>query len=96
MAKISREDVQHVALLSRIELSEEELEMFSSQLGDILEYVEKLRELDAENVEPMLSVMGIQDVLREAVPRPSLTHEEALANAPDSGKTSFRVPTVVE
>ena len=70
--------------------------MFSSQLGDILEYVEKLRELDTENVEPMLSVMGIQDVLREDVPRPSLTHEAALATAPASGKPSFRVPTVVE
>ncbi|MBI2194078.1 MAG: Asp-tRNA(Asn)/Glu-tRNA(Gln) amidotransferase subunit GatC [Planctomycetes bacterium] len=96
MAKISRDDVLHVALLSRVELTEEELELFQSQLAGILAYVEKLKELSTEDAEPMTSVMGLHDVFREDEPRASLGREEALANAPDRDEDSFRVPAVVE
>ena len=96
MAQISKEDVEHVALLSRVDLSDEELELFQSQLAKILEHMDKLNELDTDDVEPMASVMGLSNVFRDDERRPSLPTSDALANAPERTEDSFKVPPVVE
>jgi len=96
MAQISKEDVEHVALLSRVDLTAEALELFQSQLAKILEHMDKLDELDTDDVEPMASVMGLSNVFRDDELRPSLPTSEALANAPERTEDSFKVPPVVE
>ena len=89
---ISRDEVVHVAQLARLELSEDELERFAEQLNAILEAVGKVSELDLEGVEPTAHPLDLVNVWAEDEPRPSLTVDEALANAPDREGDSFRVP----
>ena len=93
---ITRKQVEYVADLSRIELTEEEKEKFAGQLGKIVEYVEQLNELDVSRVEPMSHAVELQNVQREDAVKPSLTPDEALANAPDRKDGFFRVPKVIE
>ena len=89
---ISRDEVVHVARLARLELSDEELERFAEQLSAILEAVGKVGELDLEGVEPTAHPLDLANVWAEDKPRPSLSVDEALANAPDRESDSFRVP----
>jgi aspartyl-tRNA(Asn)/glutamyl-tRNA(Gln) amidotransferase subunit C len=89
---ISRDEVVHVARLARLALTEEELDRFAGQLDAILEAVGKVAELDLADVEPTLHPLALSNVLAEDEPRPSLSAEEALANAPDSEDGAFRVP----
>ena len=89
---ISRDEVLHVARLARLELSEEEVERFAEQLSAILEAVGKVSELDLEGVEPTAHPLDLVNVWAEDEPRPSLSVDEALANAPDREGDSFRVP----
>jgi aspartyl-tRNA(Asn)/glutamyl-tRNA(Gln) amidotransferase subunit C len=89
---ISRDEVLHVARLARLELSEPELERFAEQLNAILEAVGKVGELDLSGVEPTAHPLELANVWAEDEPRPSLTVEEALANAPDREDDAFRVP----
>jgi aspartyl-tRNA(Asn)/glutamyl-tRNA(Gln) amidotransferase subunit C len=91
---ISREDVLHVAELSRLQIPEQEVERVREQLGAILEAVGKVSELDLEDVEPTSHPLDIVNAWAEDEPRPSLPREEALANAPDPADGSFRVPAV--
>ena len=93
---LSRSEIEHVALLSRLELDEETRERMTEQLGRVLDYIEKLNELDTENVEPMSHPGELKNVFREDEPRGSLDPDDALANAPDRSKSSFRVPRVIE
>jgi aspartyl-tRNA(Asn)/glutamyl-tRNA(Gln) amidotransferase subunit C len=93
--KIDKAQVEYVANLARIALSEEEKELFAEQLGKIIEYVEKLNELDTSNVDPMAHATGLKNVFRDDVPGTSLTPEKALADAPDKEDHFFRVPKVV-
>ncbi|MHC5115910.1 MAG: Asp-tRNA(Asn)/Glu-tRNA(Gln) amidotransferase subunit GatC [Planctomycetota bacterium] len=79
--KIDEAQVRRVALLSRLELSDQEVSQFSTQLSAIFEYIEKLNELDTDTVEPLAHCLPIHNVLRDDVPRPSLSNDEALANA---------------
>jgi len=90
--RIEMQDVEHVARLARLELSEDELERFAEQLNAILEAVGKVSELDLEGVEPTAHPLDLVNVWAEDEPRPSLTVDEALANAPDREGDSFRVP----
>lgn len=83
-------------MLGRLKLSEEEAEQYTTQLNDILQFVEKLNELDTENVEPTSHVLPMQNVLREDEVRPSLERDKALANAPEQQDGMFRVPAVFE
>jgi aspartyl-tRNA(Asn)/glutamyl-tRNA(Gln) amidotransferase subunit C len=92
---ISRQEVAKVALLGRLLLSEEELDRMTSQLGDILGYMDLLRELDTEHVEPMAHVMDVADVMRDDCVRPSLDREEALQNAPRRDAECYLVPAVL-
>ena len=89
---ISRDEVVHVARLARLALTKEELDRFAGQLDAILEAVGKVAELDLADVEPTLHPLALSNVLAEDEPRPSLSVEEALANAPDSEDGAFRVP----
>jgi aspartyl-tRNA(Asn)/glutamyl-tRNA(Gln) amidotransferase subunit C len=89
---ITREEVVHVAKLARLELTEDELERFAGQLNAILEAVGKVSELDLADVEPTLHPLELSNVFAEDEPRPPLSVEEALANAPDREDGAFRVP----
>ena len=96
MAKITRKEVEHVARLARLELADEEKEQMTAQLDSILEYIEKLNELDTSQVEPTTTVIPMVSVMRDDVVRPSLSQDEALANAPDREDVYFRVPRIIE
>ena len=89
---ISREEVLHVASLARLELTEEEVDRFTEQLGAILEAVSKVSELDLSDVEPLSHPLDLVNVWAEDEPRPSLALDAALANAPQSEDDHFRVP----
>ncbi len=93
---LSKETVQYVANLSRIELSDVELDKLSHQLTSILDFIDKLSETDISNVEPTSHILPIKNVLREDEPRKSLTPEQALANAPAKIESFFGVPKVIE
>jgi aspartyl-tRNA(Asn)/glutamyl-tRNA(Gln) amidotransferase subunit C len=90
---IDRDQVLHVARLSRLALSAEELERMPAELSKILEHVEKMDELDLDGVEPTSHVVELQNVLRDDEPRPCLPREQALAGAPDVAEGGFRVPS---
>lgn len=92
---ISREEVLHIAKLARLSLSEEEITMYTHQLGDILNYVQKLNELNIDDVEPMKHVLDMVNVLREDKELPSLSREDVLKNAPEHDKEFFKVPRVL-
>ena len=94
MAGISRAEVLHVARLARLELSDEEVERFGGQLSAILDAVGKVSELDLEDVPPTSHPLDLVNVFGEDVPRPCLSREEALANAPDPEDGFFGVPPV--
>lgn len=82
-----------MARLARLEIPEEELETVQSELGAILEAVSKVAELDLADVEPTSHPLDLSNVSDDDVPRPSLSQEEALANAPDPVDGAFRVPS---
>lgn len=92
---LSRHDVEKVSLLARLSLSEEELTKMTSQLGDIVGYVDQLAELDTEGVEPMAHAVDVANVFRKDEVRPSLPREEALANAPQDDGECYLVPAVL-
>jgi aspartyl-tRNA(Asn)/glutamyl-tRNA(Gln) amidotransferase subunit C len=94
--RIDEAQVRRVALLSRLELSDAEVAQFSTQLSAIVEYIEKLNELDTENVEPLAHCLPVHNVFREDVPRPSLSNDEALANAPEREGEYFKVPKILD
>jgi len=94
--KISREQVLHVASLARLTFTEEEVDRIAAQLSSVLEYVDKLGELDLDGVEPMAHVHATVTPMREDIPAASLPREELLANAPDTVGGCFRVPQVIE
>ena len=89
---ISRDEVLHVAQLARLALTDEEVERLGGQLDAILEAVAKVSELDLSDVEPTSHPLDLVNVWSDDEPRPSLTVEEALANAPDRDGALFRVP----
>jgi len=89
---ITREQVLHVARLARLEIPEDELDGVRAQLGDILDAVSKVSELDLTDVEPTAHPLDVVNVWDEDEARPSLARDEALANAPDPAGGAFRVP----
>lgn len=93
---ISKKDVEHVAKLARIELSEDEKEKFAKQLGNIIEYVDQLNEVDTEGVEPMAHPCTITNVTRADRACYKNTREELLANAPEEEDSFFKVPKINE
>ena len=89
---ITREDVLHVARLARLEIPDEEVEHVREQLGAILEAVGKVAELDLSGVEPTSHPLQVVNAWAQDEPQPSLSREQALANAPDPREGAFRVP----
>jgi aspartyl-tRNA(Asn)/glutamyl-tRNA(Gln) amidotransferase subunit C len=91
---LSRDQVLHVARLARLELTEDEIERYSGELSNVLDYIEKISELgDLADVEPTSHVVEVENALRADEPRPSLPVEVALENAPDPALGGFRVPS---
>ena len=87
--------VRHIGVLSRIELSDEQVGVLSGQLGSILGYFDKLQELDTEDVEPLAHAAEVFNVFADDTPGPSLDAERALANAPADDGEFFIVPKVI-
>jgi len=95
--RIDNRTVRHVALLSRLELSEEECEAYSRQLASILTYISKLNEVNTENVQPTSHALpSLKNVFRKDSPRPSLKAEDTLRNAPAREGDFFKVPRVID
>jgi aspartyl-tRNA(Asn)/glutamyl-tRNA(Gln) amidotransferase subunit C len=95
-SRISREDVQHVARLARLELSGVELERMRVELNNILAFMDKLRSLDTSGIEPTSHAVPLRNVMREDEPHPSFPRDEMLANAPERAGDFFRVPRIIE
>ncbi|RJX38573.1 Asp-tRNA(Asn)/Glu-tRNA(Gln) amidotransferase subunit GatC [Paenibacillus pinisoli] len=93
---ITLKDVEHVANLARLDLSDAEKAQFTEQLNAILKYAEKLNELDTDGVEPTSHVLPITNVMRDDVQKESLPIEKVLLNAPDEEDGQFKVPAVLE
>lgn len=94
--KIDKKDIEYIASLSRIELSDLEKDVFVHQLNNILSYIEKLNELNTENVKPMAYPMNASNVFREDRLEPSIPSSNALLNAPAVKGVFFKVPKVIE
>ena len=92
---LTPETVRQVAQLARLRLREDEVELFTRQLNDILDYVKKLNELDTSGVPPMAHVLEVHNVFREDQVHDSLPVEEALANAPVQQRQAFVVPKII-
>jgi aspartyl-tRNA(Asn)/glutamyl-tRNA(Gln) amidotransferase subunit C len=90
---IEREQVQHVARLARLRLSEEELDRMAGELSGILGHVDRISELDLDGVEPTSHVVELENVLRADEPRPSWPRDAVLGQAPDPAEGAFRVPS---
>jgi aspartyl-tRNA(Asn)/glutamyl-tRNA(Gln) amidotransferase subunit C len=93
---ISRKEVEYVAHLARLEIDEAQKDKFTSQLNDILLYIDKLNELDTKGVEPMTHAIAVTNAFREDKIVESIGTEKSLANAPDARGEFFRVPKVIE
>ena len=93
---ITREDVEHVAELARLELTAAEKGQFIVQLNSILTYIEKLSELDTAGVEPTSHVLPMSNVFRDDEVRPSLDRDQVLQNAPQESHFFFKVPRIIE
>jgi aspartyl-tRNA(Asn)/glutamyl-tRNA(Gln) amidotransferase subunit C len=93
--KISAEQVRHVAKLSRLALTEQQVARVTPQLEAILGYVAKIGEVDLEGVEPMAHVLPLKNVLRDDVAEPGLPVEQVLQNAPETDGPFFKVPKII-
>lgn len=94
--KITIKEVEYVAKLARLKLSDEEKTLFTQQLDSILLYIDKLNELDTTNVLPTSHILPLENVMREDQMRPSYPPEEVLSIAPESENSFFAVPRVIE
>ena len=94
--KVTREDVENVALLSRLSIKDEDMDKNISELNDFLEYVDRLQQVDTENVAPTAHVLPVQNVFREDVVTNGDDRDEILANAPAKKDGAFMVPKTVE
>jgi len=96
VSRISKEQVEHVAHLARLAVTEEEVNIFTNQLDAIISFSEQLNELDTTNVKPTSHVLPMKNVMREDVAKEGLPREEVLKNAPDHKDGQIRVPSVLE
>ncbi len=91
---ITIKDVEHVAKLARLELTDEEKELYTKQLGDVLQYVNQMNEVDTSKIEPMTQVVDFVNVMREDKVVYEQTKEELMKNAPDEENGFFKVPKI--
>ena len=95
MASISRDDVTHVARLARLELTADELELFTAQLTAVLEHAADVEALDVADVEPTMHPYPLRNVVREDMVRPGVERDEVLAQAPAAEEGRFKVPAIL-
>ena len=93
--QLSKKDVEHVAWLAHIELSDKEKNLFTQQFNEILEYFKKIDEVETKEIEPAYHVLDIKNISRKDTIIPSLSTEEALKNAPKKEKKFFKAPRIV-
>jgi aspartyl-tRNA(Asn)/glutamyl-tRNA(Gln) amidotransferase subunit C len=93
---VSKEEIEKIAKLARLNLNEDEINKIESQINQILEYVKKLDELNTDDVEPLSHTLDLNNVFREDVVKESLPREKALENAPLKSDKFFRVPKVIK
>ena len=93
---LTPEEVRHNARLARVGLSDDEVSRFQNQLSQILDYFERLQEVDTENVPPTAHTLAMHNVMRDDEPHPSIDKEEVLANAPQREGDHFRVRAILE
>jgi aspartyl-tRNA(Asn)/glutamyl-tRNA(Gln) amidotransferase subunit C len=93
---ISQQEVEYVAKLARLEITEAEKEAFSRQLSSILTYIEQLKGIETTGIEPTATVLDQTNVFRDDIVRPGLSAERALANAPEADEGYLRVPRILE
>lgn len=97
MAKLDISQIEYIAKLSRLELTDEEKKLYSEQLSSVLEYVEQLSEVDTEKIEPLSNVTGLENVSREdEILESEISHTDIQKNAPKFDEDSFVVPGVFE
>ena len=96
MSELTSAQIEHVARLARIEISNEEVAALRDSMGHILTYIERLNEVDTEGVEPMVHAIDLSNVFREDVVAPSLSRDAALSNAPSSDGRYFLVPAILD
>lgn len=92
---VTKKDIEKIAELANLKLSETELESFTPEMNEILNYMEKLNELDTENVEPLAHPVEQSNVFRDDILKSSISTEEALKNAPSKDDKHFKVPKVI-
>jgi len=93
---ITNKDVEYIANLARLYITEEETEQYAKQLSDILGYANQISEIDTSDIEPMTHIADFYNVFRKDVARDSGMQEDILKNAPDRYESSFRVPKIIE
>jgi aspartyl-tRNA(Asn)/glutamyl-tRNA(Gln) amidotransferase subunit C len=93
---LDRDQVRHVAMLARLGLEPGDEEFYAEQLSGILAHIDRLQEVDTDDIPPTAQVVEVTNPLREDIPRPGLTQQEALANAPQAVDGFFRVPSIQE
>ena len=94
MTNLTKDEVLHIAKLANLTLTEEEVSVFTKQLSETLDYVEKLKEIKTENIDPTFQTTGLKNVTRDDVIEPSLTQEEALKNAKATYKGYFKTKSI--
>ena len=94
--KLSREEVEHIAELARLTLSDEEQALYQEQLSAILQHFERLQELNTEAIPPTATVLPLRSVMRADEPRSPFSRKDILASAPDTEEECFKVPAVLE
>ncbi len=94
--KLTKEEVEHIALLARVGMTPEEVERYREQLSNILDNFQVLQQVDTSNVLPTSHSISLENVMREDSPSPSLPQEEVLANAPKEQESLFRVKAILE
>lgn len=91
---ITIKDVEHVAKLARLELTEDEKELYTKQLGDVLKYVDQMNEVDTSNIKPMTQVVDLVNVMREDEVVCEISKADLMANAPEEENGFFKVPKI--
>ena len=91
---ITIKDVEHVAKLARLELTDDEKELYTKQLGDVLKYVDQMNEVDTSDIKPMTQVIDFYNVMREDKVVQEISKEDLMANAPDEENGFFKVPKI--
>jgi aspartyl-tRNA(Asn)/glutamyl-tRNA(Gln) amidotransferase subunit C len=95
VVKLTTEEVRNIAELAKLDLTEDEINLYAGQLSNVFDYFQRLMELDTSHIVPTASVLPLKNVLRPDIAGQPLTPEEAVANAPDSDENQFRVSAVL-